>query len=321
MKLNHFTIVVVSAIGFLLTSIGLSWPSRNLQIVMCDVGQGDAILIIDGFHQVMIDGGPDERVMDCLRSNLPWWDRSLELVIATHPDADHIGGLPALLQGYLVQTLLIDSVVKDTAPFQALRQAILEEKKQGLLLIEPRLGLSYQLSQRVHLTVLSPEVGLNEAVVWQPGTTETTLSAVAQAQDQNSIDANERSIVIIIELDQVKMLSGGDASISTEEALLAHGLIGDIDILRAGHHGSNTSTSPVLLNKTTPEIGLISAGKNNKYGHPTPRVIDDLTAMGAKILRTDREGTVALEVSGQQIRIKQKRFPTFLFSLDQTTAD
>jgi competence protein ComEC len=250
------------------------------------VGQGDAILITAGFTQVLVDGGPDEKVLACLGDHLPFWDHSLELVIATHGDKDHIGGLLAVLDRYQVQRLLMSDRQKESALFTDFQELVSRKKDQGMQVITSRVNLVLPLASDSKLIILSPLA-------------ETQLSAVSRAQALKEEDPNDGSIVLLWQFNRVKTLLTGDLEAPGESALITRGVLLDIDILKVGHHGSKTSSTPAFLAITRPEMSLISCGKNNHYGHPHKQTLSHLEQMGARILRTDLEGTLEILTNGE----------------------
>jgi competence protein ComEC len=316
--------VLFGAVVTLALAVWWQWPDQYMHLITCDVGQGDATLITYGFHQVLIDAGPDDLVMECLSKHLPWWDRTLELIVMTHADADHIGGLPAVLDRYKATELLFTPYYKDTALFKEVMGAVRDEYETGALIDMPILGQQFRLpqvekglhnnfvrnSQSVVITSLFPRVDTTSRTVENWLKTETQLwdtGVSPQVISTQIDDHNDRSIVLLLEFGKTSALLTGDLEKGGELSLLAEGLTDQVDILKAGHHGSNTSTTRELLTKTRPEVSLVSAGLNNKYGHPSPEVLARLIEFDVEIWRTDELGTIEVVSDGEEYWIKTEK--------------
>lgn len=275
----------------LIVVIAWQWPSSWPRFVMCDVGQGDALLVSHGFAQVLIDGGRDDRVIDCLNRYMPFWDQHLELVVLTHPDADHYGGLATVLQTYTVSKLLIGAT-KESADFDRFWEFVQIEQLSGMQVMTPSEGQRLLIGNDVSFEVL-----------WPPGIpqAETRLSAYPHqklVKKQQEINYNDESIALLLQLGTAQVLMVGDLEAAGEQALVDRGLLLDVDILKVGHHGSKTSSTPAFLAEIRPEFSLISLGKNNAYGHPHPEILRRLEDLGSQIMRTDLLGSIVLYSSG-----------------------
>lgn len=252
-----------------------------LSVVMLDVGQGDAFFIESpGGTQVLIDGGRGRAALRELSKVMPFWDRSLDVVVATHPDADHIGGLVHVLERFDVSYILHTSIQKDTPVFRAYSEAVLEEDP---VIVPSSRGTKITLDDSVVLTILSREV-------------------VAAS------DTNEASIILRLDYGGTSFLFTGDAPKETEQELLQFYSVLDVDVLKVGHHGSDTSTSTEFISATSPDFALISVGKENSYGHPDDDVLLRLEDAGVKILRSDERGTVRLISDGEGVFVKPLHF-------------
>ncbi len=285
MTRTRFLLFSLVALAYLTGLVIWQWPDDNAHLIVCDVGQGDAILITQHFTQVLIDGGPDDQVLGCLGQYLPFWDKKLELMVATHGDKDHIGGLSAVFSQYQVKRLLQSDRGKESADFADFQQIISSQREKGLQVITSQADM-----------MLSLEENSTFKVVWPLA--ETQLSAVSHGQSLREDNANDGSIVLLWQFEEVRTLLTGDLEAAGEQALLRRGVLLDIDILKVGHHGSKTSTTPAFLEETTPEIALISCGKNNRYGHPHNQTLLHLEQRGTRILRTDQEGSLELVING-----------------------
>lgn len=274
------------------------WPDEKAYFIVCDVGQGDAILLIEGFVQVLIDGGRDAKVMDCLNAHIPFWDKRLELMVATHPDADHIAGLTTVLQTYRIDQLLMGEG-KQTADFEAFKLAVQKEALNGMKITNPTLGTRVSLGPIAQMIVLSSYLGKPLFSSSSRPQAESLLSAQFEVNEEKEKNYNDESIVLFLRLGQAKILLTGDMEIRGEQALLNQGVLAKMNVLKVGHHGSKSSTSWALVTKIQPEFSLISVGENNTYGHPHAEVLTRLTSSGSHIKRTDLEGDIILVADHQ----------------------
>lgn len=264
--------LVLSAVswGALVSTTG----EKYLSVSFLDVGQGDAIFIETPLgSQVLIDGGRGSDVLRELSTVMPFWDRSIDIVVATHPDADHIGGLVEVLERFDVEYIVETDVENDTPVYRAYREVL---ERRGPERIVPARGTRIEIDETATLTVLSREV-------------------VAAS------DTNDASIVMRLDYGETSFLFTGDATKFIEVELLEFHELLDTDVLKVGHHGSSTSTSAAFVSAVSPDIAVISVGKDNSYGHPTGEVLTTLEGAGAAIYRTDEDGTVRLISNGVRI--------------------
>jgi len=277
-KRLFYTAAILAFLGYFVYK---KWPDSSIKVIFCDVGQGDSILIQQDFFQVLIDSGKDDRVLGCLGKFLPAWDRTIEVMILTHGDEDHIGFFEEILGLYDTKYLFFPATNKDTATLQALKEAILQEQANGAALKQPILGQSVRLPEGGWLTFLE-----------KPGE-----NPAAQSK-------NDRSIVFLLEYGRTSWLFTGDLEEKGELWLGASGLIPQVDVLKVGHHGSATSSSLVFLEKISPSLAVISAGRKNSYGHPAQSVLENLAAVGSAVLRTDQLGDIELATDGETIWVQ-----------------
>jgi competence protein ComEC len=253
----------------------------KLTVSFLDVGQGDAILITSPTgKQVLIDGGRDRGVLRTLGKELGLFDRHIELVIETHPDADHIGGLASVFERYQIDGYLKPGIPNDTSPTLALIDAVNKEKDIQELVV--RRGTRISIGGGAYLEVLFPD------------------------RDVAGLETNTGSVVTRLVYGDTSFLLTGDSPSAIESYLIyldKEMLVSDV--LKAGHHGSRTSTSEEYLEVVDPTYVVISAGKDNSYGHPHEEVVERIQASGAKILKTMGEGSVVFESDGTTLTIKE----------------
>ena len=273
-------------VGLVALVIGIvwQWPDGNVHMVACDVGQGDGILIWKGSVQAVVDGGPDNKIIDCLSRFVPFWDRTIELVVLTHPEADHMTGLVQVLDRYRVNQLVTGNVAKDTQVFRMFKEKVVENQVP------------------VHIAVAGEQIRVNglEFRVVNPQRIEDERVLGARLMDEG---INEVSVVVKLEYGKFGALLTGDIGSDTERVLLNSGANLLSNVLKVGHHGSRFSSSEEFLEAVKPAVALVSVGKN-RYGHPTSEALERLKSVGARILRTDEEGDIEIISDGQRMWVK-----------------
>jgi len=232
-------------------------------MIFCDVGQGDAALIISGNFQMMIDAGPENRkVLSCLEDNLPFNDSLLELVLITHWDTDHAGGLRDILKYYKIEKLF--SGVKPSTDFEQ----------------------------------ISYTGNLDEGDIVKYGLMNFEILSVRGIEGKGMDAENGNSMAGVLSYKDYKFLMMGDVPKEVEQRLVWRNLVESLKvkslkvILKVSHHGSETGTSEELLDAVKPHTAVISVGKGNMFGHPTQAVLERLTKRGIRILRTDETGEI-----------------------------
>ena len=248
-----------------------------LKVVFFDVGQGDAIFIeTPKKTQILIDGGPSGQVVEKLGSELPFSDRSIDLVIATHPDSDHISGLVEVLKSYQIDSVATTGVKGSTAEFDEFAFEVEKSKASKIIL---KKGQKISIGNLL-LYVLAPLEDFEGKTVKDYNTSSLVLKAV---YGNNSF------------------LLTGDAPQSIEKKMVEQGADLASQVLKIGHHGSKSSSSDVFLEKVDPEIAVIQVGKDNRYGHPNPEVLERLEKYDIRILRTDRDGDIVFLSDGNTL--------------------
>jgi len=248
-------------------------PDGRLHVYFLDVGQGDAILLQapDG-RQILVDGGPSPAaLLDGLGNLMPFWDRSLDLVILTHPDSDHMDGLLNLPARYAIGAAMEVNGEGGSSWHAAL-------EAEGVSPVPAQRGMEIRAGD-VLLTVLHP-------------------------QEQGDA-SNAGSMVLRVDYGQTSLLLTGDAPFETEDAMMGAGLPLDVDVLKVGHHGSGGSTSGRFLAAVSPRIAVIQVGEDNRFGHPDQAVLDRL--QGVEVWRTDLNGRIEVISDGARLWVKQER--------------
>ncbi len=302
--MKKFMTYVFGAALILIGLIVSQWPDNNLHVVFCDVGQGDAILIKKGFWQMLVDGGPDQSVMNCLSQHMPFWDKHIEQLTITHADDDHIGGIEQVLDVYQVGNVWL-SDRKSSQTYQKMLLKLDSESLMGMRGEMPFLGALIDLDSKLKILSLWPikyssRGEKNPVNMHLFDSTETILSDEIVKNIKESENNNDRSIVLFLKFNHFKCLLMGDVSKEVELALIDKNLIEEVHALKVAHHGSNSSTSTSFLKESRPEISILSCGESNAFNHPSQEVISQLQKIGSKILRTDRKGTIELVTDGSK---------------------
>jgi competence protein ComEC len=259
--------------------------AQFLEVNFFDVGQGDSIFIEDPQrHQILIDGGPGSVVLEKLAKEMPFWDRTIDLVILTHPERDHISGLIEVLKRYKVENVLWAGIIRDTAEFKEWEKAIKEEKsKIKIAQSGQRVIIPGVVQGKLYLEVLYP------------------LENLAGEELKNS---NNASIVSRLIFGDVSFLFTGDVQKSAKKKLTEIETNLNSDVLKISHHGSKNSNSKEFIEKVSPKVAVISVGKGNSYGHPHQEVLDILEGCGIRVLRTDQDGDIKIISDGKNFKIR-----------------
>ena len=267
----------------LTTAWGSSQPDGQLHVAFLNVGQGDAIFIqTPTGRQVLVDGGFYPSVLnDQLGRQMPFWDREIDLVVATHPDADHVSGLVGVFERYRVGWLLTEGTGLGESPIYD--EVLLAAARDETAVYPVHAGEIIHIDDGVDLHILHP------------------------GDQRDAESRNENSVSIRLVYGQFSVLLTGDAEGKAEQAMLQSGLPLQSLVFKAGHHGSRTSSSAPFLAAVQPQIVIISAGTGNSFGHPHPETLARITAVGATILRTDELGTIEFISDGSGYRIQAYR--------------
>lgn len=274
-KINILLVFVL--ITSLFVGVNTSKAASTVKVQFINVGQGDSILIQTGSENVLIDGGGkgkgDEVVAYLKKQKV----KTLNAVVSTHPDADHIGGLAYVINTMTVKKVYAPRVSHTT---QAYKDFLTAVKKKGLKITTAKQGV---------------EIATKAA--------DNSLKFIAPVKEYSKSDLNDWSAVLLLTHNKKKFLFTGDAEEKAEKDMLAKGVLTKVDVLKVAHHGAKEATTTTFLNKVKPTYAVISVGKNG-YGHPTSATINRLKSVKAKIYRTDQSGNIIFTSTGTKISVK-----------------
>lgn len=264
-KLGKTKLFIVSLTIFVFLGFSVIYLTRNkdFSVYFIDVGQGDSQLIRFSDVDILIDGGPiNGKLINQLGSILPYTDRYIDLVIMTHPQEDHFGGLIDVFKRYNVGAFLYNGQKGDSLALADLEKAIMNNSSKVVIM------------------------NSGDKIKYKNLLFETII-------DETQEDLNERSLVMKMSFNDINFLFTGDIGKKVENNI--KNVVDNIDILKVSHHGSKYSSSAQFLNVIKPKISVIEVGKNS-YGHPAFETLDKLETINSKILRTDMLGTIKIEV-------------------------
>jgi competence protein ComEC len=248
----------------------------ELKVHFIDVGQADATLFQFGAHAVLFDAG-DWRGNEVVNYVKAQGVSKIDIVIGSHPDADHIGQLANVIETFEVDEVWLSGNESTSQTFQRGLVALLASNAGY---VEPRAGDEFEIGS-LDLKVLNPK------------------SATGAS--------NEESIAILFTYGQVKLILTGDADQTAEQQMMQSGIDLDADILKLGHHGSSTSSNPNFVKAVSPNVAIYSAGAGNSYGHPHAEVVSLIQKSGIKLYGTDVHGTIVISTDGEDYTIKTKK--------------
>jgi competence protein ComEC len=270
--------IILTLIITMVTGVGHTDAATNkLYVHFINVGQGDSIFIRTAANEnILIDAGKTGEgptVVNYLKKQKV---TTIDAVISTHPDADHLGGLPLVIQTFTVNSVYAPKVSNNTLAY-----------KNFLLAVKNK-----------HLTIKTAQTG----VIIPSKDKATSLKLVAPVRAYSTSDTNDWSAVLLLKYGAKSFLFTGDAEFASENDMLSHKLLGKVDVLKVAHHGSKYSTSSTFLNVIRPTYSVISVGKNS-YGHPTAETIKRLQAVKSVIYRTDQKGNIIFSSDGKTLTI------------------
>lgn len=254
----------------------------GLLIAFLDVGQGDAIFIeAPNGNQVLLDAGPNNKVLRELSKIMPFYDRSIDMLIESHPDKDHIGGFVEVLRRYNVGLAMEPGVRSKSAAYKELNNLI---AKKNIRKILARRGMRVDFGDGVYLNILFPD------------------------RDLSNVNTNTASIIAKLVYGKTSFLLTGDSPKAIENYLVSiDGKRLKSDVLKVGHHGSRTSASELFFGYVSPRYAIILAGKNNRYGHPHKETIDLLNQFEIPILSTINLGTIKIKSDGEKLTVEKHK--------------
>jgi competence protein ComEC len=274
--MNFKKLSFILFIALILSSLTLAAPAL-LTIHFIDVGQADCILVhTPAGHNMLVDAGNNADAETVTGYLSRQGVKKIDVLVGTHPHEDHIGAMDVVIQQYQIGKIYMPKVSTNTKTF---RDVLLAIKGKGLKVTSPVPGSTIDLDPTVQVQILAPNSAKYK-------------------------DLNNYSIVLKVTYGQTSFLLTGDAERESEKEMLAKGYDLKADLLKVGHHGSNSSTSAAFLKTVAPTYAIISVGADNKYGHPSQTTINRLNRAGIKVYRTDQNGTVTAKSDGQKIIIK-----------------
>ncbi len=270
------SILVLTSISFFFISHTTGHHGR-LFISFLNIGQGDAIYIeAPNGRQIMVDGGPDKVVLRELGKVMPMFDRSIDAILITNPDKDHIGGFIDIMNKYKVDEIIEPGTISPSDTYKTVESLVRKDRLQQIF---ARRGMNIILDKErnIYLHILFPD------------------------RDVSKLATNDGSIVAKLVYGDTSVLLQGDSPQNIEKYLLTLNTSElDTDILKAGHHGSRTSTNKKYVEAASPNYAVISCGVDNSYGHPHEETLDTLNSLNVPILRTDTVGRISFESDGER---------------------
>ena len=280
LNLVHLTIILCLSVFAFSTRSTASQKDGLLKVYFFDIGQGDSIFIeAPNGNQVLVDGGPDGKVLEKLGEVMPFYDKDIDMVILSHPHTDHFVGLIDVLARYEVKNIIEAKEENNSPQFKLWQQAV---EYEGANNIEAIAGYTIDLGNDVFLKILHPFV------------------SVAGTKPSNPHDD---VVVAMLQYGSTRILLTGDMEAKVEDKLILSGSDIDADVLKVGHHGSNTSSKDNFIKVVTPQLAVIQVGAKNKYGLPSPEVLKRLEGFGIKYYRNDLDGDIKLTSDGQSFQI------------------
>lgn len=277
--IKFFGTMIIVALGCVLVVQILPTPPL---VTFFNVGQGDAALVQDGSgHTILIDGGPDNTIMQELPRKLPWGQHSLDVVILSHSHSDHLAGLVSVLKKYKIKKIIMPRLVNTNGLYKTF---INEIKNKNIEAVYPVAGQHYVISQSLSFDILS--TGLPEV-----------------SED----DINSSSLVTKIKNNNHEFIFTGDATPGIENQLIGSSFDLSAEVLKVAHHGSGMASNLVFLQKVKPAWAIISVGRNNNYGLPSTETLRRLQSLSIKIKRTDIDGEVDIIPNGPGLSVENHR--------------
>jgi len=296
---NNLKFIFLFWLFWLIFLIISNLPDTNLHLVFCDVGQGDAILIHQGNNQILIDGGPKKhksKLLKCIKKHTPFWDRKIELLVNTHPDEDHFGGLIEIVGRFKINYYLHNGVDNDKSQkFQELKKLIFDKKI---------CSKKAQVNDRFCISKICFDI-VNSAILAQRQENNNDFCQPLNLVNSHQ-DLNDDSIVLMLNFNHFDALLTGDISAQKDQLLVWRKRLKPVEVLKIAHHGSKANTSDDILKATQPKLAVISVGENS-FGHPSPELLARLENFQIKTLTTDESGTIEVITDGKKWRLKKEK--------------
>lgn len=282
-----FLILVFSALFLsgIITFQYIKFNDKKLHIIFCNVGQGDGIFIrtADG-TDIIVDGGPNDSILKCVQKNTPFWDKNIELVILSHPHADHLVGLSSIFKYYEVLNFATERLSNNTSVYKELMDNIKKENVKVKYLYS---GNKINLGQKTVLNIVSPSKSFLQ---------NTSPNGVIGESGEFA------SLVSLLSFGNFNLLLTGDVQKEALEDAVSNIKGISLEVLQVPHHGSKTGLNSEIISFLHPQLAVISVGKNNKYGHPSNVILKMFGNI--KVFRTDRDGDVEIVSDGKNFTIE-----------------
>lgn len=255
-----------------------------MTVAFLDIGQGDSIFIESPTGtQVLVDGGPGRNLMKAIPKVLPFYDRSVDMIVVTNPDKDHYEGFIGFLRKYSTDVVLEPGTSNPSGTYKALEDEIIQKKIPKIVALK---GQEIDLGGGAYLEVVFPD------------------------RDVSGLSSNDGSIVMKLVYGKTSVMLQGDSTTKIEEYLVSKGENIQSDILKAGHHGSRTSSSEVYVAAVKPKWTIISSGVDNSYGHPHKETLETMNKFGIETFDTCNNGTIIFKSDGNEFKLKNKNLKT-----------
>jgi competence protein ComEC len=286
---DRFTAIVIFISVFVIVAtiaIAVVWffyqPLSYLQVSILDVGQGDATLIKTINDKIiLIDAGPNKKILQRLGEELPFWQRKIDLVILTHPHDDHFGGLLEVVKRYQVGTIILNNIECSDYSFKQLMSTIKSTQTKIIIYNGPE---DFIID------------GVKVALLYPKG----------NVSNKHYDNANNSSLVTRLSFNNIDFLLTGDSEVKDEAEILKSSTASlESEVIKLGHHGSDTSSSEDFLKVAQPIVAVISVGKDNTYGHPSALILKRLERLNIPSYRTDLLGTIDFKTNGQWLKINK----------------
>jgi competence protein ComEC len=273
---------LVAAGSLLLTPVWSNAATKNLAVHFIDVGQGDSIYIkTPNGEDILIDAGNKSKGKDVVNYLKKQKVDDIEVMIATHPDADHIGGLDEVLYAFKVESVYAPKVSHTT---QAYKDFLTAVKKEKLTIKTAKLDVTLPLKDK-----------------------SIKAKFIGPVKEYKTSDLNNWSAVLHINYNKTSFLFTGDAELQSEKDMIAKKVLSKVDVLKVGHHGAKETTTDAFLKAVQPKYAVISVGAKNSYKHPTNEVLNRLKNVKATVYRTDKHGSIVVSSDGKKISIKTEK--------------